>query len=241
MTVRVLRGTPPAETDEWSVERLLDRVGRTRESLLRVWRPGRRVAFGPRDARSPGYELALERARERGFEPTDRRIGGRAAAFTETTVAFALALPITDFRTGIGDRYDRAVTAVQRALWDVDVPAQRGEPPESFCPGTRALQYRGKLAGVGQRVRTDGAIVSGLVIVDGHQEIANVLVPVYDALSLPLDPDTVGSVERAGGRADPDLVARALEDRLVGERDRTIERYAYEPSGNADRRVTDRR
>ena len=39
----------------------------------------------------------------------------------------------------------------------------------------------------------------------------------YDALSLPFDPDSVGSVARSGGTADPDPVIDALFDVFCAE------------------------
>jgi hypothetical protein len=113
-----------------------------------------------------------------------------------------------------------ANTAVALSSLGVDVAA--GEPPESFCPGSHSLQAPGKLAGVAQRVRADAALVSGVVIVTDRKEIADVLTPVYDALGVPFDPKSVGSVAHAGGPDDPDPVVRALENSFVGSDSRTV-------------------
>jgi hypothetical protein len=82
----------------------------------------------------------------------------------------------------------------------------------------------GKVVGVAQRVAKGAAQVAGIVIVRDHAEIAAVLEPVYGALEVPFDPETVGSVAAAGGPRDPERVARAVESALVGDREATVER-----------------
>jgi len=86
----------------------------------------------------------------------------------------------------------------------------------SFCPGAHSLQATGKLVGIAQRVRQDVALTAGVVVVRDHAAIAAVLDPVYDALGLPFDPDSVGSVVRAGG--DGEGLLDALETELAGRR-----------------------
>lgn len=222
--MRVLRGRlDDPEADDEHTGSLLDHARTTAEPALRVWRPPRQLSFGRRDAREPGYAAAREHAAGAGFLPRERRTGGRAVAYTGTTVAFAQVTPIDDLRTGLGDRYDDAAMALQRALWRLGVPAQHGEPPDAFCAGNHSLSWRGKVAGLAQRVTRGAALVGGAVIVDGHEAIADVLDPVYVALDVPFDPDTVGSIERAGGRADTDEVVGILEETLVGDRDADIE------------------
>jgi lipoate-protein ligase A len=221
--MRVLRGRlAEPEADDERTAALLERAVDD-EPALRVWQPPKQCSFGRRDARAPGYAAARDIATEHGFPPRERRTGGRAVAYTGSTVAFALATPIEDVRSGLDERYDGAAMAVQRALWRLGVPAQQGEPAEAFCAGNHSLSWRGKIAGLAQRVQRGVALVGGIVIVDGHQAIAEVLEPVYAALEVPLDPDTVGSIERAGGRADPDEVLEVLEETLVDGREVEVE------------------
>lgn len=222
------------EADRDATANVLSWTARNGEPTLRVWTPHRQVAFGRRDVRADAYEEAAAVARELGYEPMERSVGGRAVAYTGTTVAFARAEPVADIRSGMGDRYEAATTTVQRALWKLDVPAQRGEPADTFCAGDYSLSYDGKIAGIAQRVRKGAALVSGVIVVDGHEEIAAVLEPVYDALDVPFDPDTVGSVERAGGRADPETVVETVEDALVGDRDATVRGIDDVPVPEAD-------
>lgn len=218
--------------DQAVTERLVDRVASEREAAVRVWRPHRQVAFGRRDAATDGYERAQEAARERDFPTVEREVGGRAVAFTGTTVAFARATPVADPRSGLGERYDAATRDLRAALADLGIAAEPGEPPDAFCPGSHSLQATGgdgqsrKIAGLAQRVRQRTALVAGLVLVADHDAVAAVLTPVYDALAVPFDPDAVGSVARAGGVGDPTAVVEAIGDALtrdVDESDVTVE------------------
>ena len=214
--MRVLRGR--ASDHERDYERTREMVARVADdgaAALRCWRPHRQVAFGRRDRRGADYQRARRAASDRGYAVVERAVGGRAVAYTGTTVAVALAEPTADGRSGISDRYDRVEAAVERALATVGVDACDGEPPESFCPGSHSLQATGKLVGLAQRVRDDAALTAGIVVVRDHDAIASVLDPVYDALGVPFDPDSVGSVVRAGG--DPEAVVDSLIAELVGD------------------------
>lgn len=231
--MRVIRGrasTP--EADREATRDLLDEVSESGVPAVRAWTPHRQLAFGRRDANEPGYGAARAAASKRGFPPVERSVGGRAVAYTGTTVAFAALEPTDGSRTGITDRYEEAVETVIDALASLGVDAERGEPPESFCPGDYSVQALcrgadgeefGKLAGIAQRVTAGAALVSGVVVVDDRAEIRKVLEPVYDALGVPFDPKSVGSVAAAGGPADPQPVGRALEDAIVGDRATTVE------------------
>jgi len=220
--MRLLRGR--ASDYERDAARTREMVARAdAEPALRVWRPHRQVAFGRRDRRAAGYDRARQAATERGYAVLEREVGGRAVAYTGSTVAFALAEPTATDHEGIGERYDRVTGATRRALATVGVDASEGEPPDSFCPGTHSLQADGKLVGIAQRVRQDVALTAGLVVVRDHDTAAAVLSPVYDALGVSFDPDSVGSVARAGGTGDGLL--DALETELVGPRSVTSRGY----------------
>ena len=223
--MRVLRGRAGTiDADRRLTRELLDFAGSERERALRVWTPHRQLAFGRRDANDPGYEKARRFADKRGFPPLARSVGGRAVAYTGETLAFTHAIPIDDMRRGMDERYDEASERVREALSGLGIETEPGEPPESFCPGAHSLSASGKIVGIAQRITQNAALVSGVVIVADHKEIADVLSPVYKALSIPFDPDSVGSVARAGGPAAPEWVARAIEEALVGGREREVER-----------------
>ncbi|MFB6163823.1 MAG: lipoate--protein ligase family protein [Haloarculaceae archaeon] len=222
--MHVFRGRAGDVAADRSVTRRLVERAVGGEPGVRVWRPHRQLAFGPRDRRCDGYERAREIAADRGFEPTERAVGGRAVAFTGRTVAFARVEPIEEGRRSLDERYAEARVDLREALARLGVDAERGEPDHSFCPGTQSLQVDGrKVAGLAQRVERHTATVAGIVVVAEHEAIADVLEPVYDALDLDFDPETVGSVERAGGTADPVSVIQAIEDALVGDHLGTVE------------------
>ena len=194
------------------------------ERAVRVWRPHRQVAFGRRDRNREGYEASKRAASDRGFPPVERRVGGRAVAYDgETTLAFARAEPVTDVRTGIQERYDAVTVALERALADLGVAVERGEPADSFCPGSHSLRLAGggKVAGIAQRVTADGAVVAGILMVDDRESLAEVLAAVYDALGVSLDPAAVGGLADAVDDS-PSTIRDAVEEALVGNRPRSI-------------------
>ncbi len=214
----VVRGRAPTVDGDRTVNRHLLSVAADGRPAVRVARPRRQVAFGRRDTRSDGYGRARRAARERGYPPVERDVGGRAVAYTGSTVAFVRATPVDEHTITVDDRYEQVTATVSEALAAVGADLERGEPPASFCPGTHSLQARGKVAGLAQRVRRTAATTAGIVVVRDRSPIAAVLGPVYEALDVPFDPETVGSVARAGGPDDPVAVARAIESALVGDR-----------------------
>lgn len=223
--MRVVRGRAATIGADREVTAILrDDVAGTGEPAVRAWTPHRQVAFGRRDAAADGYRRAREAAETRGFPPVERSVGGRAVAHTGTTVAFVRVDPVDDPRRGLDGRYESAVAALDGALAGLGVDVERGEPPDAFCPGDHSLSAGGgKIAGIAQRVGGRSALTAGVVVVRDRDEIAGVLGPVYEALEVPFDPGGVGSVTAAGGPDDPATVAGAVEDALVGDRERRVE------------------
>jgi octanoyl-[GcvH]:protein N-octanoyltransferase len=88
--------------------------------------------------------------------------------------------------------------------------------PGEYCPGAYSVNARGatKLAGIGQRMIRGGAHMGGVVVASGGRQIAEVLVPVYEALELEWDPATSGSVSEELGR---EVDADELEEALIAE------------------------
>jgi lipoate-protein ligase A len=219
--MRVYRGQADTiEADRAASERIVDLVADEREPVVRVWRPHRQVAFGRRDAREDGYGRARDISAAHDFPAVERDVGGRAVAYTGSTVAFARVTPVDDMRSGLQDRYDAATADLLAALDTLGVDAHEGEPSDSFCPGTHSVQTDGgdrarKLAGLAQRVHGDAAVVAGVLTVRDHEAVAAVLDPVYEALDVAFDPETVGSVTRTGGDGDPERVVRTVEDALA--------------------------
>jgi lipoate-protein ligase A len=215
--MRVLRGRDGTiDADRERTETMVARAVETGEPALRVWTPHQQLAFGRRDTHERGYERACTLARERGYPPVERSSGGRAVAYTGSTLAVVYAEPDPD-RTAIQARYDAATERYLRAFDSLGVDVHQGEPDHSFCPGAHSLSAAGKLAGLAQRVRRDVAVTAAVVVVRDDEPIAEVLSPVYDALDLPFDPTTVDSVAAAGGPARPDAVGDAIIDAYGGD------------------------
>ena len=232
------RGQTPAE-DERCTQRVVELARNTSSPALRVWQPHRVVAFGRRDQHREGYDRAREHAREHDFTPVARSVGGHAVAFTGNTVAFALAKPTDEMRSGIQERYEDATTTLVSALSTLSIEPTEGEPDGAFCPGTHSLSARGKIAGLAQRVHRDVAVVSGIVVVCDHDEIAAVLDPLYATLSIPFNPDSVGSIARAGGPDSSEAVCEAIQEAFApptGQVDVTAESILHENNSPADER-----
>lgn len=211
MFVRRQRGGD-LDADRELTRRLVDRVRETGEAGLRVWTPPPHVSFGRRDQRADGFERARDAAEDLGYATSTRSSGGRAVAFTEGTLAVVLATPReTDERSGIETRYERAHDAMETALADCGVDAERGEPPNSFCPGSHSLSVDGrKVVGLAQRVRREVAVLAGVVIVRDEDAVADLLGPVYDAIDVPFDRESVGTLSMAGGVAESTHVGDAI-------------------------------
>lgn len=179
---------------------------------LRLYRPGDIVAFGPLDIRSPGYRDAVRAARAGGFQAIQRLVGGRAAVFHLLTIAFAWTIPDPDAYVHTRERFQELADIMATALRRLGVDARVGEVPGEYCPGQYSVNARGatKLMGVGQRVTAGAAHVGGVVVVGDSALVREILVPVYDALALPWDPTTVGSVEDEVGDIPYGDVRRAI-------------------------------
>ncbi|WP_436901855.1 lipoate--protein ligase family protein [Halovenus halobia] len=208
------RGSTPTRDREHSHD-LIDRAADEETSVLRVWQPPAHLAFGRRDGSREGYDRARERAEAHDLPVIDRSTGGHAVVFTGNTVSVVLVTPIEDARSGIPERYERVTGQLRGALATLGVDAHEGEPDGAFCPGTHSLSAGGKIVGLAQRVRRDVAVVAGIVTLRDHDEITEILGPVYDALDIPFDSDATGSIARAGGETDSEVVCRTIESALA--------------------------
>lgn len=192
------------------VERTLERTAEDGVRRLQVWRPLPQVAFGRRDLREEGYEVAVDAAESRGLAATERTAGGRAVVHTGSTAAFAVTEP-ADGREEIRDRYCRVSDAVEEALETLGVDVDCREAEASFCPGDHSLSTSsGKVVGVAQRVVDGAALVSGVVLVDDLEATVDALDEVYAALGLEFDPDAVSTL----AESNPDVDVRGVVERL---------------------------
>jgi octanoyl-[GcvH]:protein N-octanoyltransferase len=204
-------------------------TGRLPETL-RIHRPGRVVAFGPRDRTAPGFGAAVEAAGRRGFGTVERLAGGRAAVFHEGTIAVSWAIPDPRAREGIRPRFEALAGIVAQALRELGVDARIGEVPGEYCPGEHSVNARGraKLMGVGQRIVDGAAHVGGVIVVEGTETIREVLRPVYSALDLEWDPAAVGSVVEEAPGLGWDVVVKGLMDSFGRRHDLEEDRLGQE-------------
>jgi octanoyl-[GcvH]:protein N-octanoyltransferase len=212
---------------------------------IRIHRPASEVAFGRQDVASPGYGAAVEAARAAGFAAVERLAGGRAAVFHPGTIAIARAYADPQPPKRTYARFEEMAELIASALRELGVDARVGEVPGEYCPGAYSVNARGavKLAGIGQRMIRGGAHMGGVVVASGGDEIARVLVPVYEALDLDWAPATSSSVaEELGREVDPgeleevliaelgkryELVSSELDEEIVG----AAARVTHPPSG----------
>lgn len=176
---------------------LLERVDRGElPATLRLSRPTRIVAFSSRDARAPGYAEAVAATTREGFSPIVRLAGGRAAVFTESTIAFAWSVPAEGPAAGIAERFEILSACLAEAFTDLGADARVGEVDGEYCPGSYSVNLGGrrKVAGVGQRLLRRAAHTGGVVVVDGAALLNRVLVPVYAAMDVAFDPEVTGAL-----------------------------------------------
>jgi len=191
-------GFPERPTFDTAISRALleaTSAGAAPESF-RLFRPGRVLAFGARDANHPGYAAAVAAARAEGFAPVERLAGGRAAVFHEDTLAFAWAIPDADPRPSIRGRFTDLADLVAEGLIALGVDARVGEVPGEYCPGEYSVNAGGrrKVMGVGQRLVAGAAHVGGVVVVARPDLVNRALTPVYRCLDFAWDPAATGSV-----------------------------------------------
>lgn len=165
--------------------------------VLRVYRPdGRVVAFGRRDARSPGFAGAARAARDAGFEPVVRSQGGRAVAYTEQSLVVDVISPDDDPAPGLDGRFAAHGDLWADVLRAAGVDARVGAVPGEYCPGAYSVNARGlvKLVGTAQRIVRHGWLFSAVAIVDDAELLRPLLTDVYRHLDLPFDAASVGSI-----------------------------------------------
>ncbi|MCB1246855.1 MAG: lipoate--protein ligase family protein [Acidimicrobiia bacterium] len=183
-----------------------------------VGRSHRVVAFGKHDTSSPGFVEAVNVAIAHDFEPTVRIAGGRAAVFHPGTVRFGYTHAVTDPATGMHERFRWLSSIVVDVLGTFGLHAEVGELPGEYCPGDYSVHLGGrKVMGVGQRLTRGAAHIGGVVVLDDRTTINEVLVPVYAALGIGMDPDVTGAVSDAF-HVDPDAFMDVFTGMVAGTR-----------------------
>jgi lipoate-protein ligase A len=185
---------------------------------LRLHQPGSVVAFGRRDVVSPGYRPAVQASRSDGYEAIERLAGGRAAVFHPGTIAFAWTIPSPNPRETIKPRFEALASTLLAAFRALGADARIGEVPGEYCPGAYSINVAGhhKVMGAGQRIIGRAAHVGGVIVVEGGDRIAEVLIPVYEALNLEWNPTTSGDLTGAA----PGVTRHDVMAAIVAEFDR---------------------
>ncbi len=163
---------------------------------LQVGCPHRVIAFGKQDAISDGFRTATDIAAAKGWDPCVRIAGGRAVVFSPRIVRFAWTIPTDDPARDMRRNFGRLADAVVSALGTLGVPSEVAETPGEYCAGEFSVRVLGsrKVMGVGQRLARTAAQVGGMIVVEDEGEINEVLVPVYEALAVAMDPAATGSI-----------------------------------------------
>jgi lipoate-protein ligase A len=162
---------------------------------LRLFVPGRIVAFGSQDATNSGYASAVAGVRQLGYGAVERLAGGKAAVFHEATLAFAWATPQRDPKQGIEQRFEAIAGIIVQALATLGVEGSIGETPGEYCPGRFSVHAVGrKVMGVGQRLVKGAAHVGGVFVLDSPELVNRPLEVAYERLGYSWNPDATGSV-----------------------------------------------
>jgi len=184
--------------------------------VFRLHRPPRILAFSKQDAAGAGFRNAVQAARRCGFEPVIRLVGGRAAVYHERTLALSWSVPDSRPSARTDDRFREVAELLTGSIRDLGVDARIGEIPGEYCPGAWSVNARGatKLAGTGQRLIAGAAHRGAVIVVGESGALREALAPVYEALDLPWDPATAGSIEDEAGSVTMERVEEAILERL---------------------------
>ena len=200
-----------------------------RPTGLRVFGPGPTVAFGRLDTLRPGFGRACAAARELGFTPLVRSVGGHAAVFDERCVVVERITHDEDATAGLRARFEDQSRRVRDALAALGADARVGELAGEYCPGPHSVNLGGrvKVAGIAQRIVRHGAITSAIVVAGGGPQLRAAIEAVYAALAIAIDPATVGALDDELPGVTPHDVARALEQAYAA--DSHLEPRALDP------------
>jgi octanoyl-[GcvH]:protein N-octanoyltransferase len=180
---------------------LLERTARGQiDGALRVWAPVPAVVLSRLDELRRGADAAREAAARYGVEPVLRASGGHAVVLGPGSFCVGFAEPAATFE-GTQARYERLTHALIAAFGVVGVDAERGGLDGEWCPGSWSIRSGGaKLAGLAQRALKGAAWAEAVVDLAPDPASRALLVDLYAALELPLDPRTFGSLAELAGR-----------------------------------------
>ncbi|MGX1748359.1 lipoate--protein ligase family protein [Glutamicibacter protophormiae] len=215
-------GAPGADLER-GVQLLREVQSGERGPLLRLYRPDPTLAFGQRDVRLPGFDLARQTAEDHGFAPLVRKAGGRAAAYHRGTLIVDHIEPQSEAIMHQQQRFEIFARLYADAFRRVGVQAEVGPIDGEYCVGDHsvhgvpgavsAISHPVKLVGTAQRVISGAWLFSSVFVVENSQPLRRVLDAVYQAMEVPMNPETVG----AGDDLVPGLTTEALIEALLAE------------------------
>ncbi|WP_349827156.1 lipoyl protein ligase domain-containing protein [Brevibacterium litoralis] len=205
----------PGAVDALSFARvLLDSVRQGRRpGALRIHRPVPTAAFGARDRFLPGFGAAVEAARDHGFTPVIRSLGGRIALYHDGCLVIEHAEPSDELIGGTRTRFTQFGHMYTAALRAAGADAHLGEIPGEYCPGEHSVNVAGRIKAIGtaQRVTREGWLFSSSVVVEDDGSIRRALTDIQAALGVDWDPVTAGSI----AEVHPAVTVDAVEARLT--------------------------
>ena len=159
-------------------------------------RPTPSAAFSRRDSRGPAFDAAVASVRRRGFVPFIRPVGGRLACYDEGALVLDVLLRCSHPRPGTIARFRLFAEAIAVGLRRLGVDARTGAVHGEYCPGEWSVNAGGtaKLAGTGQRLVRDAALLTAVIVVGPPEATAEAMTEAYDHLGLEFDPLSVGGV-----------------------------------------------
>jgi lipoate-protein ligase A len=192
---------------------LLDRISLGEENdTLRIYLPPKVIAFGAQDIASEGFNSAKFASRSKGFESIRRIVGGRAIAMSESTIAFSLIQKSDNPRSGIIPRFIAISNSLRAVLKNLGIDANIGKVDGEYCPGDFSVNARHmkKIIGIGQRIASRATYIGGVIVLENHMLIKDILSNIYSHLAIEWDPDTVGSISEEIGPVSVENVIHEL-------------------------------
>nr|WP_272902099.1 lipoate--protein ligase family protein [Brevibacterium daeguense] len=203
---------------------LLDEVkaGR-RAGVLRIYRPQPTAAFGGRDRFLPGFSQAVDAARDHGFTPVLRSLGGRVAVYHPGSLVIDHLEPADDLLSGTQQRFSSFGEFYTQVLRGIGVDARLGEIPGEYCPGEHSVNVAGRIKAIGtaQRVTSRGWLFSSSIIITDPDPIRAVLIDIESALGVTWDPATGGAISEIHPEITVDQATEAFTNAFA-ERCRLI-------------------
>lgn len=185
-----------------------------RLAVLRIYRPQPTAVFGARDRFLPGFPAAIEAAREHGFTPALRTLGGRVAVYHSDSLIIDHLEPSDDLLGGTQARFAQFADFYTQALINAGADARVGEIPGEYCPGEFSVNVAGRIKAIGtaQRVTKSAWLFSSSVIVADPDPIRTALTDIEAALGVEWDPATGGAISETAPSITTELVEQAFID-----------------------------